>query len=92
MKLKWIQWSKRAQWIWDKCWRKQCCKRKSTREIISVKIILQKTSGKWFREWNFYGTSLKESLHVVNRKSKSLQEDLWALLDIQNELEEIQGN
>lgn len=26
----------------------------------------------------------------MDRKSKSLQEDLWALLDIQNELEEIQ--
>lgn len=25
-------------------------------------------------------------------ESKSLQEDLWPLLDIQNELEEIQGN
>lgn len=53
---------------------------------------MQKTSGKWFEEWNFYRTSLKEGLHVVGGKSKSLQEDLWALLDIQNELEEIQGN
>lgn len=34
----------------------------------------------------------KTGLHGVDRESNNLQEDLWPLLDTQNELEEIKGN